>query len=244
MISGFSFLCSQSVRTSRSPPARLVTGAYQGGSGRRRHLDLEYCGRTVSRSYSNRGLLPCLRASHKLSRLMFPGDETARQGWVTSATDLLEKGDIESLVAALRALVIERPELAEKLNTEAEYFERNAAKMRYPDFRAQGLFVGSGGIEAACKTVIGTRLKQSGMFWTAHGANRIIEGSGGAGRCVHGQSCLESADDPRLIGPPARRRGAPCSVLAERAPCRMTQYSCALSPNSPLLNCHSSYTRQ
>ena len=46
--------------------------------------------------------------------------------------------------------------------------------MRYPEFRRQGLFVGSGVIEAGCKTVIGARLKQSGMFWTVEGANAII----------------------------------------------------------------------
>ena len=46
--------------------------------------------------------------------------------------------------------------------------------MRYPRFRKQGLFVGSGVIEAGCKTVIGSRLKQSGMFWTVRGANAII----------------------------------------------------------------------
>ena len=43
--------------------------------------------------------------------------------------------------------------------------------MRYPKFRRQHLFVGSGVIEAGCKTVIGSRLKQSGMFWTVRGAN-------------------------------------------------------------------------
>ncbi len=46
--------------------------------------------------------------------------------------------------------------------------------MRYPKFRKQHLFVGSGVIEAACKTVIGSRLKHSGMFWTLRGANSII----------------------------------------------------------------------
>ena len=46
--------------------------------------------------------------------------------------------------------------------------------MRYPKFRRQHLFVGSGVIEAGCKTVIGSRLKQSGMFWTVRGANAII----------------------------------------------------------------------
>lgn len=38
--------------------------------------------------------------------------------------------------------------------------------MRYPQFRKQGLFVGSGVVEAGCKAVIGSRLKRSGMFWT------------------------------------------------------------------------------
>ena len=52
--------------------------------------------------------------------------------------------------------------------------------MRYPKFRRQHLFVGSGVIEAGCKTVIGSRLKQSGMFWTVQGANAII-----ALRCCH-----------------------------------------------------------
>lgn len=111
---------------------------------------------------------------HQLSRLLFPNDEAARRGWTTSAVDLLNKGEIELLVALIRALVSERPEVAEKLGVEADYFERNAAKMRYPDFRAQGLFVGSGVIEAGCKTVIGSRLKRSGMFWTVQGANAII----------------------------------------------------------------------
>jgi hypothetical protein len=46
--------------------------------------------------------------------------------------------------------------------------------MRYPAFRKQGLFVGPGVVEAGCKTVIGARLKRSGMFWSVEGANAII----------------------------------------------------------------------
>ncbi|HUE03279.1 MAG TPA: ISKra4 family transposase, partial [Bryobacteraceae bacterium] len=53
-------------------------------------------------------------------------------------------------------------------------FDSNRDRMRYPEFRQQNLFVGSGVIEAGCKTVIGSRLKQSGMFWTVRGANAII----------------------------------------------------------------------
>jgi len=46
--------------------------------------------------------------------------------------------------------------------------------MKYDEFRRQGLFVGSGVVEAGCRTVIGQRLKQSGMHWTLKGANSII----------------------------------------------------------------------
>ena len=51
--------------------------------------------------------------------------------------------------------------------------------MRYAQFRLQGLFVGSGVIEAGCKILFGQRLKQSGMHWTTRGANSII-----ALRCI------------------------------------------------------------
>src|SRR5438094_77634 len=87
---------------------------------------------------------------------------------------LLDRGKIEKLVGALRSIVATNPEVVEKIRTEADYFERNAERMRYPKFRRQHLFVGSGVIEAGCKTAIGSRLKQSGMFWTVRGANAII----------------------------------------------------------------------
>jgi hypothetical protein len=60
------------------------------------------------------------------------------------------------------------------LSNAAHYFQRNAERMRYPAFRRQGLFVGSGVVEAGCKTLIAARLKRSGMFWTVRGANAII----------------------------------------------------------------------
>ncbi|MGP8243488.1 MAG: hypothetical protein ACLQVN_03105 [Bryobacteraceae bacterium] len=95
---------------------------------------------------------------------------------------LLDKGKIEKLVLSLRSIASTNAEVLEKVRTEADYFKfkRNADRMRYPKFRRQHLFVGSGVIEAGCKTVIGSRLNQSGMFWTVRGANAII-----ALRCCH-----------------------------------------------------------
>ena len=66
------------------------------------------------------------------------------------------------------------PGLTAEILKEAEYFATNASRMRYPEFREKGLFVGSGVIEAGCKSVVGSRLKRSGMFWTVRGANAII----------------------------------------------------------------------
>ena len=97
--------------------------------------------------------------------------------------------------------------------------------MRYPKFRRQHLFVGSGVIEAGCKTVIGSRLKQSGMFWTVRGANAII-----ALRCCHLNGRFEDyweappgrltstsmSRTPRLCTQPARSRT--CQVVIASPP--------------------------
>ncbi|MBA0085673.1 MAG: ISKra4 family transposase, partial [Acidobacteria bacterium Pan2503] len=117
----------------------------------------------------------------ELARQLYPQDPANQRAWIKiHQKRLLDKGKIEKLVAALRALHSANPELAEKIRIEADYFETNTERMRYPKFRRQHLFVGSGVIEAGCKTVIGSRLKRSGMFWTVRGANAIL-----ALRCCH-----------------------------------------------------------
>jgi len=61
----------------------------------------------------------------------------------------------------------------DELDTALGYFENNAPRMRYHWFRQCGLFVGSGVVEAGCKSVIGQRLKLSGMHWSVNGASAI-----------------------------------------------------------------------
>ncbi|MGH9639011.1 MAG: ISKra4 family transposase, partial [Bryobacteraceae bacterium] len=109
-----------------------------------------------------------------LSAKLFSGDGKTRKRWIARCLDRLDRGKIEALVKILRDSPPPTEELAKTIATEAEYFERNAERMRYPSFRAQGLFVGSGVIEAGCKIVIAARLKCSGMFWTVRGANAIV----------------------------------------------------------------------
>jgi hypothetical protein len=110
----------------------------------------------------------------ELSAQLFPQDEPKRKHWMARSLKLLEHGKMEALVKILRELRPGGQELAKLVRNEADYFQRNTDRMRYPIFRAQGLFVGSGVIEAGCKTVIAARLKRSGMFWTVRGANAII----------------------------------------------------------------------
>jgi hypothetical protein len=110
----------------------------------------------------------------ELSAKLFPNHERDRKRWMGRGLGRLDQGKIEALVKILRDLHPANAELAKIVGNEADYFQRNAARMRYPAFRAQGLFVGSGVVEAGCKTVVATRLKRSGMFWTVRGANAII----------------------------------------------------------------------
>ena len=116
-----------------------------------------------------------------IARALYPLDPVAQKRWILRHQPTLDGGKIEQLTGYLQSLLSEASEpLAEVIRTESAYFAKNAHRMRYPEFRAQHLFVGSGVIEAGCKTVIGDRLKRSGMFWSVAGANSII-----ALRCSH-----------------------------------------------------------
>lgn len=110
----------------------------------------------------------------EMARRILPTHDKQRKRWLARCLDRLDKGKIEALVKLLRASEAPSAEVKAALSTEADYFERNTERMRYPTFRDRGLFIGSGVVEAACRTVVATRLKRSGMFWSVAGANAII----------------------------------------------------------------------
>lgn len=110
-----------------------------------------------------------------LAKLLYAQPFTkAVHGWLDRRVEELDNGNIEQLVAHLKRLQPRQGAGQESLRKTISYFQANAERMRYVRFREQGLFVGSGVVEAGCKTVIGQRLKQSGMHWTVEGANEII----------------------------------------------------------------------
>jgi len=124
---------------------------------------------------------------HSLTRSLefMLGDR--RDEWLAARLEDLDYGDIDGIEAAVRTYPLEG---IKKQETEKElgYFLNNAPRMRYRWFRSRGLFVGSGVIEASCKTIVGQRLKQAGMHWTTAGADAII-----ALRCKEASSTWEAA---------------------------------------------------
>jgi len=66
------------------------------------------------------------------------------------------------------------PKHREEGEKQLGYFERNRARMQYATFRARGYFIGSGVVEAACKTIVAQRLKQSGMHWSEQGLSHVL----------------------------------------------------------------------
>jgi hypothetical protein len=110
-----------------------------------------------------------------VGRLAFGSGSAAGTAWVAARRDDLDDGDVDVIIAEIRKLpAASDPNRQDELRKEAEYFETNKLRMCYRYFRGRGFFVGSGVVEAGCKTVIGQRLKQSGMRWTVAGANAVI----------------------------------------------------------------------
>lgn len=88
--------------------------------------------------------------------------------------DLLDEGDIGEIARQAAERLPRDPRANPDARRHIAYLEKNREHMRYDEFRRQGIFVGSGVIEAACKNIVGKRLKQSAMRWTVQGANNVI----------------------------------------------------------------------
>ena len=137
-----------------------------------------------------------------LGRKDHPDYETRRHRW---AKRLLKNG-VGALIKQTRreAAQLRRTQAVEE---QLGYFVRNVPRMQYGTFRKQGLFIGSGVIEAGCKTVIGSRCKQSGMFWTVPGVDHVL-----ALRCVHASRRLDSFWKYRLNQQAARNDALPLAA--------------------------------
>jgi len=110
----------------------------------------------------------------RLAQWLFPNHPVQAQAYEQQWRELLKQGQAGEIVRQARALTARRKNAGNDIKNEIGYLDKNQDRMRYDQYRAQGLFIGSGVIEAGCRHVIGQRFKQSGMFWTERGANAIL----------------------------------------------------------------------
>ncbi len=118
----------------------------------------------------------------------------------------LLKDGVEKLIAELRQECAGKPTAA-AAEKELGYFVRNVARMQYGTFRQAGFFIGSGVVEAGCKTVIGARCKQAGMRWGRPGAQSIL-----ALRCISASRRLDEFWKFRLNAHAARNDPLPLAA--------------------------------
>lgn len=132
-------------------------------------------------------------------------------------------GGTPERVLELLADLIRQQESSEPVRTileqSASYLSKRTAQLRYPQFRAAGLPIGSGIVESANKNIVQVRLKRPGMSWQPENANAIL-----TLRCAdqngHWQTTVTSALESLRIRCRERRRAgrrARCHQKAEQA---------------------------
>jgi hypothetical protein len=84
-----------------------------------------------------------------------------------------DEGGVDRVISALQYLRTKHPR-STIIRREVKFFRKNRKRMQYWYFTAKGLPIGSGVVEAACKSVVAQRMKQSGMRWAQEGGQAIL----------------------------------------------------------------------
>jgi len=111
---------------------------------------------------------------HDLAKVCYGEGSVAGQRWAREHCRRLRDHGPKPLLRALSRFKAEGAEAAEAIRATGRYFRNHEKRMDYPEFRRRGLMIGSGPAEAACKVVVGLRLKQAGMRWKSSGADAIL----------------------------------------------------------------------
>jgi hypothetical protein len=128
-------------------------------------------------------LVDCCHALEHLSlaaeAVFGKGAQEAIQWFERYTTVLIEKDDGARRVLRSMDYYANARSLSASQRTaykqQRKFFANNASMMTYAQFRRRGLPIGSGPVEAACKTLIKQRLCQSGMRWSSEGGQAILD---------------------------------------------------------------------
>jgi hypothetical protein len=105
------------------------------------------------------------------------GSQEAEQ-WVRAHLLAIVHGRVSRVAAGMRQRATKlrlRGHRHKAVDTAARYFLQNKAFMRYDQYLALGLPIGSGAAEGACRNLIKDRLERTGMRWTVDGAEAVIQ---------------------------------------------------------------------
>lgn len=110
---------------------------------------------------------------NELAAMIYP-KESPNGGHAKKWRKWLKADKIDRFINVVSELADARPTQKDEIRGALQYFRKNRDRMLYATFQKAGYFVGSGVVEAGCKTVIGKRAKQSGMFWHVQGAQNVL----------------------------------------------------------------------
>jgi hypothetical protein len=108
-----------------------------------------------------------------LARLWY-GEGSQADRWVQQIAEDLKAGKVEEIIARLKLMQPNTPELCTSVQSLIGYYSANATRMRYDEYLRLGYGIGSGAVESAHKQVVHARFRQAGMRWSKAGARRLL----------------------------------------------------------------------
>ncbi|HAH86052.1 MAG TPA: ISKra4 family transposase [Armatimonadetes bacterium] len=111
---------------------------------------------------------------YRLAAILYGESNPKGARWAKEHSKRLKERGPGSLLRAIKRRKARSEQEKEALRLEAGYFKKYRKYMNYPKYRAQGMMIGSGQVESACKIIVGQRLKQSGMRWTKSSADVVL----------------------------------------------------------------------
>ncbi|MGH7865890.1 MAG: ISKra4 family transposase [Candidatus Binataceae bacterium] len=115
-------------------------------------------------------------AAAKAAEGIFVNDKIMMAVWTETIAKLLYAGRVTTVISQLEECAFElRGKAREAMVKAAKYFENNAERMRYQEFLAHGLPIGSGMIESAHRYVLQARMKLAGQHWDPTRADRLAQ---------------------------------------------------------------------
>lgn len=101
-------------------------------------------------------------------------DLAEQKKWLMAQSVLLKQGQTGKIISNVRGCKISSATAQKEQQKLLNYLSDNEYRMRYNEYLACGLFIGSGAIEAAHRTVVQCRMKRSGQRWSPKGAQYML----------------------------------------------------------------------